>query len=753
MFLYTGLGWLKSVNRKSKFSRHDRRRNHTPEARFVPRLEALECRALPSTLTVLNNADSGDGSLRAMLALASSGDTITFDPSLAGQTMTLISGELAIDKSVDIEGLGADQLTVSGNDASRVFHITGSGLTVTIADLAIVHGRASRGGAIDNAGSRLSLLDCTLSDNQAVGATGGDGKGGAIVNEGSAVLLVSHSTLTHNLVIGGPADASGNAGGAIGGGIANVGATSTAAVSHSTITDNQAVGGDGGAGGKAGNAWGAGISNENGATLTLSHSTVTHNLTKGGHRGDNSFGNGFGFGGGLENEFGATVTVTNSTFTANQAVGGAGDAGVSGGNGVGGGILNGFSSIVNVSDCTFTDNQAVGGAGGSGAVGGIAGGGGINSGAASRLVVTHSTFTHNQAIGGAGGTGANGGLGHAGALENNSIISAGQTTLSLSDSTLTNNLAVGGAAGAGGIGGNGIGGGIDNNTNQGLPASATVSNCRVTDNQAVGGVGSDGANGGDGLGGGINNAAGATLVVTGSTITGNQALGGDGTTAGQGIGGGLYLADGRKVSVKDTTIKDNHASTSDDNVFEVEPGPATHFGISAPAHVTSSMAFDVTVTALDAFAHTAVGYRGTVTFSSSDTDPGVVLPTDYTFTTDDGGVHAFPSGFTLVTPGDQMLTATDMGDNTITSSAIVTVDPGPAAPPGGGARDPDQPAPFRGRYAFADNVLVENRATTSDGQRVGRGPYLVHSGTASIEDTTSGDDVFGDFPPDQAEKR
>src|SRR5438552_5662897 len=78
-----------------------------------------------------------------MLALAGSGDTINFDSSLAGQTITLTSGELAITKNLDIEGLGADQLTVSGNDTSRVFDISGGGVAVTIADLAVVYGRAT----------------------------------------------------------------------------------------------------------------------------------------------------------------------------------------------------------------------------------------------------------------------------------------------------------------------------------------------------------------------------------------------------------------------------------------------------------------------------------------------------------------------------------------------------------------------------------------------------------------------------------
>src|SRR6516165_11021127 len=78
-------------------------------------LEALEDRTLPSTLTVLNNHDNGAGSLRAVLADAHAGDTVRFDHHLSGQTITLTSGELVIDKSLEIDGLGADRLTVSGN--------------------------------------------------------------------------------------------------------------------------------------------------------------------------------------------------------------------------------------------------------------------------------------------------------------------------------------------------------------------------------------------------------------------------------------------------------------------------------------------------------------------------------------------------------------------------------------------------------------------------------------------------------------
>jgi hypothetical protein len=52
--------------------------------RFRPRLEVLEGRWLPSTLTVTNNLDNGPGSLRAEITAANSGDTIVFAPALKG---------------------------------------------------------------------------------------------------------------------------------------------------------------------------------------------------------------------------------------------------------------------------------------------------------------------------------------------------------------------------------------------------------------------------------------------------------------------------------------------------------------------------------------------------------------------------------------------------------------------------------------------------------------------------------------------
>src|SRR6516165_3699459 len=116
-----------SLRRSRTSISHRGRAQHRPGAsRFRPRLEVLEGRWLPSTLTVTNNLDSGAGSLRADIAAAQSGDTINFAPRLDGQTITLTSGYLAISNNLTIQGPGASLLTISGNHLSQVFHVTGA---------------------------------------------------------------------------------------------------------------------------------------------------------------------------------------------------------------------------------------------------------------------------------------------------------------------------------------------------------------------------------------------------------------------------------------------------------------------------------------------------------------------------------------------------------------------------------------------------------------------------------------------------
>jgi hypothetical protein len=251
---------------------------------FRPRLEALEDRWMPSILTVLNTADSGPNSLRAEIAQARSGDTIAFDPTLSGQTITLTTGELTINKSLNIQGPGQGQLpvTISGAGVSRVFDVNNTRANVTLTNLAIINGLtvavpsnlgnlySGLGGGVLNLGGSLTITDCTLSGNSASRFGGGiynyygtlsitgstlsgnsSGDSGGAISNARGTLTISGSTL------------SGNSATNYGGGIANTG---KATVQNSTLSGNS-----------AGNE-GGGIYNIPSATLMIRSSIVCDNF-------------------------------------------------------------------------------------------------------------------------------------------------------------------------------------------------------------------------------------------------------------------------------------------------------------------------------------------------------------------------------------------------------------------------------------------------------------------------------------------
>src|SRR5262249_14195281 len=83
---------------------------------------------------------------------------------------------------------------------------------------------------------------------------------------------------------------------------------------------------------------------------------------------------------------------------------------------------------------------------------------------------------------------------------------------------------------------------------------------------------------------------------------------------------------------------------------------------SAASPDIAGTAFDVTVTVQDVYRNTVTGYTGTVHFTSAD-PYGPTLPTDYTFTSSDAGVHTFPGGAALYTAGTWDVTATDAPNN------------------------------------------------------------------------------------------
>ncbi|EDY16538.1 hypothetical protein CfE428DRAFT_5961 [Chthoniobacter flavus Ellin428] len=106
----------------------------------------------------------------------------------------------------------------------------------------------------------------------------------------------------------------------------------------------------------------------------------------------------------------------------------------------------------------------------------------------------------------------------------------------------------------------------------------------------------------------------------------------------------------------------------------VIPAAATHLSVSTPASATAGSSFGATVTALDVFNNVAVGYAGSVHFTTTDSGPGTTLPANYTFVPGDNGIHTFTNAVTLVTAGTQTVTATDTGNSGVTgTSGNITV--------------------------------------------------------------------------------
>ena len=81
---------------------------------------------------------------------------------------------------------------------------------------------------------------------------------------------------------------------------------------------------------------------------------------------------------------------------------------------------------------------------------------------------------------------------------------------------------------------------------------------------------------------------------------------------------------------------------------------ATKLELALPANATAGAPFAATVTAKDANGNVAVGYSGTVHFTTTDTGQGVVLPADATL---QGGTGTF--NVTLVTAGSRSITVAD----------------------------------------------------------------------------------------------
>jgi hypothetical protein len=541
-------------------------------------------------------------------------------------------------------------------------------------------------------------------DNPIDGPPGGAGQGGGLYGRVNMATL-TNSTISDNSVRGGDGGCScgGGIGGYGNGGIAGPSQggglyfSGDVAIANSTIASNTVGGGRGGSGGQVWRQGNGGASQGGGVydsgRLTVINSTIASNTLFGGDGRGSDYNGGNGGasqGGGVYTS--GMLTVTNSTIAMNTLRGGDGGSGGdsthtqggTGGASQGGGLYG--AGTLTVANSTIANNSLRGGDGGGNSFYGTSGDGGTSQGGgvygSGTLTVTNSTIAINSLRGGDGGNGrsqgGNGGAGLGGGL----WVAAGGTA-QISFSTVATNHDTGGMGGSGfmqGSDGPATGGGLNN---QGMLQTRDT----ILALNTVNGLGSNSAPDLSGTFGSLgHNLVGNTQG--GSGFDGTDLLNIDpllgrlqcngGPTQTMALLPGSPALNAGDPNELGTADQRGVVRTGGVNIGAYQAS-ATAFVLSAPDTVQSGTPFDVTVTALDPFGQVAVGYVGTVTFSASDPDPGVVLPADYTFTPDDGGSHTFTDTglgeITLVTPGDQVLTATDIADATITGSATVTVDP------------------------------------------------------------------------------
>ena len=324
---------------------------------------------------VTSTADSGAGSLRQIIADACDNSTITFD--IAGDgphTITLTTGELVIAKNLTINNDSGETITISGNNASRVFNIN-TGMTVAILDLTLTNGKAADGadggagvggfgedgGAILNDGT-LTLTRVNVTNSRS--GNGGDstsipgeaGKGGGIYSTGS--LTMNDCDVSGNFGGNGGDGPNGGGRGGDGGGIFFFGGTG--ALTDVTINSNTAgnsgndVNGFGGMGG--------GLFVRLTSSVNVVASAITNN-DSGTSPGTD------GFGGGLQNE--GALTIVSSEISGNST------------EGPGGGIMNRPSGNLTLINTTISGNHAT------------SGGHGVFSDN-STMVISNCTITNNS---------------------------------------------------------------------------------------------------------------------------------------------------------------------------------------------------------------------------------------------------------------------------------------------------------------------------------------------------------------------
>jgi CSLREA domain-containing protein len=239
-------------------------------------VEPLEDRSLLATVMVTSLADdlAADGGVTLREAIQAANSNLSVDGSVAGQSAPVIDtivfqagltgpinlalGQFQITETLTIQGLGASQTTVNGQNASRLFDVTNTASAVTFDGLTLTGGKTTAieesGGAVRSASTgELIVRNCTIFGNSTMGS---GSRGGGIFAADPAVTI-TNSTVSGNFTSGL------NAGG---GGIF----AHAVALTNSTVSGNSTMGSL---------SSGGGVASEFGVRIT--NSTISGNSTEG----------------------------------------------------------------------------------------------------------------------------------------------------------------------------------------------------------------------------------------------------------------------------------------------------------------------------------------------------------------------------------------------------------------------------------------------------------------------------------------
>ena len=176
-----------------------------PYGREVDRIDigAFEVHPSFENLVVTTSDDELDAfnpddmSLREAIALVheipiGTLGTVTFDPKLAGHTISLdpALGQFLISRGIVIEGLGAGETIIDAQSNSRIFDIFDPNRfipLVRLEKLTLTGGDSGpeNGGAVRNRGAYVEIIESTLKGNSS------NNLGGAIANETDATILAN----------------------------------------------------------------------------------------------------------------------------------------------------------------------------------------------------------------------------------------------------------------------------------------------------------------------------------------------------------------------------------------------------------------------------------------------------------------------------------------------------------------------------------------------------------------------------------